>query len=161
MLIDLKKTNCTISNEKFQFYVVDLKIVDFICDFDDWFFKTTKIIKILKWFSCRNISEIRAFIEVYVYYRIWIINFVIIVAFIYRFLKNGKSFMWKKKQKIAMNTLKLTLTTAFALKSLNYFFLINEIILIINFNLKKGSVIFSQVNFKIDKRYSFWYESEL
>ena len=97
MLIDLKKTDCTISDEKFQFYVVDFKIVDFICDFDDWFSETTKMIKILKWFSCRNISEVRAFIEVCVYYKIWIMNFVIIVAFIYRFLKNEEFFVWKEK----------------------------------------------------------------
>ena len=36
-----------------------------------------------------------------------------------------------------MNILKLTLTTAFVLKSLNYFFLIDEIMLTVNFNLKK------------------------
>ena len=36
-----------------------------------------------------------------------------------------------------MNILKLTLTIASALKSLNYFFLIDEIILAMNFNLKK------------------------
>ena len=36
-----------------------------------------------------------------------------------------------------MNILKLTLTTASALKSLNYFFLIDKIILTMNFNLKK------------------------
>ena len=119
MLIDLKKTDCTISDEKFQFYVVNFKIVDFICDFDNWFSETTKIIKILKWFFCRNIFEIRAFIEVCVYYRIKIMNFVIIIVFIYRLLKNEESFMWRKKQKIAMNMLKLTLTTASALKSLN------------------------------------------
>ena len=88
-------------------------------------------------------------------------NFVIIVVFIYRFLKNEKSFVWKKKQKIAMNILKLTLTIAFVLKSLNYFFLIDEIILTVNFNLKKWNVIFSQVNFKIDKRHFFRYENKL
>ena len=86
---------------------------------------------------CRNVFEVRAFIEVCVYYRIWVINFVIIVAFIYCLLKNEEFFMWEKKQKIAMNTLKLTLTIAFVLKSLNYFFLIDEIILTMNFNLKK------------------------
>ena len=141
--MNLKKTDCTISNEKFQFYVADFKIVDFVCDLNDRFFKTTKVIKILKWFSCRNVFEVRAFIKVCVYYKIWIINFVIIVAFIYRLLKNEKLFVWKKKQKIAINILKLTLTTAFVLKLLNYFFLIDEIILTMNFNLKKWNVIFS------------------
>ena len=36
-----------------------------------------------------------------------------------------------------MNISKLTLMIAFVLKSLNYFFLIDEIILTMNFNLKK------------------------
>ena len=70
ILMNLKKTDCTISNEKFQFYVADFKIVDFVCDSNDRFFKMTKMIKILKWFSCQNIFEVRAFIEVCVYYRI-------------------------------------------------------------------------------------------
>ena len=159
--MNLKKTDYTISNEKFQFCVADLKIVDFVYNLNDRFFKTTKMIKILKWFSYRNVSEVCAFIEVCVYYKIWIMNFVIIIVFIYRLLKNGKSFVWRKKQKIIMNILKLTLMIASALKSLNYFFLINEIILTINFNLKKWNVIFSQINFEIDKRYFFWYKSEL
>ena len=143
--------NCTILNEKFQFCVVDFKIVDFIYDSNDKFFETTKMIKILKWFSCRNVFEVRAFIELCVYYKIWIMNFVIITALIYCLLKNEKSFVWKEKQKIVMNILKLTLTTAFVLKSLNYFFLIEKIILIMNFSLKEWSATLSQVNFEINK----------
>ena len=46
--MNLKKTNYIISDEKFQFCVADLKIVDFICDLNDRFFETIKIIKILK-----------------------------------------------------------------------------------------------------------------
>ena len=70
MLIDLKKINYTILNEKFQYCVADFKIVDFICDLNDRFSETMKMIKILKCFFCRNVSEVRAFIEVCVYYRI-------------------------------------------------------------------------------------------
>ena len=69
--------------------------------------------------------------------------------------------MWKKKQKIAMNILKLTLTTASTLKFLNYFFLTDEIILTVNFNLKKWNVIFLQINLEIDKRHFSRYKSEL
>ena len=159
--MNLKKTNYMISDKKFQFCIIDFKIVDFICDSNNKFFETTKMIKILKWSFCRNVFKVRAFIEVCVYYKIWIMNFIIIVAFIYRFLKNEESFIWKEKQKIAMNILKLILTTAFALKSLNYFFLIDKIILIMNFNLKKWNIIFSQINFKIDKRHFFRYKNEL
>ena len=48
MSVNLKKTDYTISNKKFQFYMFDPKIIDFICDSDNRFFKTAKIIKILK-----------------------------------------------------------------------------------------------------------------
>ena len=70
MLMNLEKTNYTILNEKFQFYIVNFKIVDFICNLNDKFFETIKIIKILKWFSYRNVFEVRVFIKVCVYYKI-------------------------------------------------------------------------------------------
>ena len=60
-----------------------------------------------------------------------------------------------------MNILKLTLTTASILKFLNYFSLTDEIILAMNFSLKKWDVILSQINFESDKRYFSRYESEL
>ena len=44
--------------------------MSFIYDLNDKFFETTKIIKILKWFSYRDVFEVRAFIEVCLYYRI-------------------------------------------------------------------------------------------
>ena len=46
--MNLKKTNCTILNEKFQFYVVDLKIVSFICDSNDREIDSIKRIYVLK-----------------------------------------------------------------------------------------------------------------
>ena len=48
MLVNLKKIDYTILNEKFRFYVVNLKIINFVCDLNDKFFETAKMIKILK-----------------------------------------------------------------------------------------------------------------
>ena len=47
---EFRKNNCTILNEKFQFFMSDLKILDFVCDLDNRSFETAKIIKILKWY---------------------------------------------------------------------------------------------------------------
>ena len=93
VFINLEKTNCTISDKKFQFCMFELKIVNFVCDSNNRSFEITKTIKILEWFSCCNISKIRAFINICVYYRIWIINFIIIVSSIYCLLKNGEFFV--------------------------------------------------------------------
>ena len=161
MLVNLEKTNCIISDEKSQFYMSELKIIDFVCDSNDKSSETAKIIKILEWSSCRNVSKVRTFIDVCVYYRIWIINFVIITSFIYRFLKNEKFFVWAEEQKNVMNILKLILTTAPTLKFLNYSSLIDKFILAVVFSLKKWSVILSQINFETSKNHSSRYESDL
>ena len=95
------------------------------------------------------------------YYRIWIMNFIIITFSIYCLLKNEKLFIWTKKQKNVMNILKLILTTASTLKLLNYSFLIDEIILAVNFNLKKWDVILSQINFQTNKNHFSCYKSDL
>ena len=161
MFVNLKKTNCTISNEKFQFCMFELKIVDFVCDSNDRFSETAKIIKILEWSSCCDVSKVRSFINVCVYYRIWVMNFVIIVSFIYCLLKNEESFVWTEEQKNVINILKLILTTAPTLKLLNYSLLINEIILAVDFSLKKWNVILSQINSETSKNHSSRYESDL
>ena len=48
----------------------ELKIVNFVCDLNNKFSEIAKIIKILKWSSYCNISKVRAFINICVYY--WI-----------------------------------------------------------------------------------------
>ena len=70
MLVNLKKTDCMILNEKSQFYIFELKIVDFVCDSNDKFSKTAKIKKILEWPSCCDVSKVRTFINICMYYRI-------------------------------------------------------------------------------------------
>ena len=60
-----------------------------------------------------------------------------------------------------MNTLKLILTTASTLKFLNYSFLIDEIILTVDFSLKKWDVILFQINSETSKNHSSRYESGL
>ena len=143
MLVNLEKISCTISDEKFQFCMSELKIVDFIYDSNDKSSETAKIIKILEWTFYCNVPKVRVFINVCVYYRIWIINFIIIISFIYRLLMNEKFFVWAEEQKNVMNNLKLILTTVSTLRLLNYSSLTDEIILTVNFSLKKWDVILS------------------
>ena len=45
---EFKKNELQISNEKSQFYIFELKIVNFICDSNNRFSETAKIIKILE-----------------------------------------------------------------------------------------------------------------
>ena len=93
ILTDFEKIDCIIFDEKSQFCCADIRIVKFICDDDERHFDIVKIIKIVKWFVCTNVAKVRKFIEICVYYRIFIEKFVIIFVSIYMLLKKNVIFV--------------------------------------------------------------------
>ena len=93
ILINFEKIDCIIFDEKSQFCCVDIRIVEFICDDDEKHSDTIKIIKIVKWFVCTNVAKVREFIEICMYYRIFIEKFVIIFVSIYMLLKKNVIFV--------------------------------------------------------------------
>jgi hypothetical protein len=92
VLVNLERVRCTISEIKSQFYMPKLRIIKFICDTLRRHFNISKIIKIIKWFFPNNVIEVRAFIKVTVYYKIFIKNFAIVAAPIYFLIKKGIRF---------------------------------------------------------------------
>jgi hypothetical protein len=52
------------------------------------------MIKIMEWPSPNDIAEIRIFIGVTVYYKVFIKNFAIIAALIYFLIRKGIRFAW-------------------------------------------------------------------
>ena len=90
--------------------------------------------KIIEWLSCMNIIKARVFIEVCMYYQIWIKDFVIITQLIYILFRKSKAFVWEDSQIQAMKTLKLVLTTASALKFIDYTEDADKIICTVNVN---------------------------
>ena len=158
ILIDFEKIDCIIFDEKFQFCCVDIRIVEFICDDDKRYSDIVKIIKIVKWSVCTNVAKIRKFIEIYVYYRIFIEKFVIIFVSIYMLLKKNVIFVWKSKQQKVMNILKMKFVNSSALITFDYIFE-KKIILIANVNIKNWKKIFMQIRNK--KRHFCKYENEM
>ena len=70
ILADLECAGYMISGVKSQFYMVDIRIIGYLCDIEDRHLDTAKIIKILKWLYCDNIIEARVFLGVYIYFHI-------------------------------------------------------------------------------------------
>jgi hypothetical protein len=70
------------------------RVIKFICDALGRHSNIFKVIKIIKWPFPNDIAEIRAFIKVTVYYKIFIKNFAVIAALIY--------FLIKKKNQICL-----------------------------------------------------------
>ena len=48
ILADLERTGYTISDAKSQFYIVDIKIIRYLCDIEGRYPDTTKVIKIFE-----------------------------------------------------------------------------------------------------------------
>ena len=67
---DLERAGVTIAGAKSQFCCTGIKIVEFICDTDGHHPNTSKVLKILDWPECTDITSARVFIGVCVYYQI-------------------------------------------------------------------------------------------
>ena len=103
VLLNFELVRCIISEEKSQFCMSKIKIMSFVYDFNDRRSESFKVIKIIKWASCQNIISVRAFIEICLYYRVWVEHFVIIAEFIFRLFKKNAIFVWEEKQQKIMN----------------------------------------------------------
>ena len=132
ILVSIELMKAKIAEEKSYWCQNNIIVVRFICDYDDQYLKTIKIVKIVEWLLCMNITEARVFIEVCMYYWIWIKNFVIIAQLIYILFKKNKVFVWENSQIQIMKTFKLILTTISALKIIDYIEDIDKIICTVN-----------------------------
>ena len=137
ILVSIKLAEVKITREKLYWCQDDIIVIRFVCDYDDWHSETVKITKIIEWSSYTNIIKMRAFIEICMYYWIWIKNFTVIAQLIYVLFKKDKAFIWEDLQIQVMKILKLVLMTASALKIINYIEDVGEVICAVDAS-KKG-----------------------
>ena len=111
----------------------------------------------MDWPECTDTTSARAFMGVYIYYRIWIKNFTQVASPIHHLFKKNIPFLWRKKQVEAIDLLKLALTSPPALVSLDYSKDAGEIILAVDASLEGwGGVLMQLVK---GKRHPSRYES--
>ena len=70
----------------------EIRIVGFICDILGRHSNISKVIKIVEWPPPNDISEIRAFIRIVIYYRIFVKNFTLITTSIYALIRKEIEF---------------------------------------------------------------------
>ncbi len=145
VLADLERARITIARAKSQFCCASIKIVGYICDADGRYPDTFKVLKILDWPECTDVTSARAFMGVCVYYRIWVKNFVQVASPIYHLFKKNIPFTQRKDQMKAMDLLKLALTTPPALVSLDYTDRAGDIILEVDASLEGWGGVLMQL----------------
>ena len=135
VLVDIERAGGTIG-PKSQFCLAGMKLVGFVCGAGGRSPDSQKVIKILEWPACTDVTQARAFIGVCVYYRIWVKEFAIVADSIYRLMRKGVEWKWGREQDEAMDALKLALTSAPALVKLDYSEGAGAIILAVDVSLK-------------------------
>jgi RNase H-like domain found in reverse transcriptase len=119
-LADLERAGATLSAIKSMFCMAGLRIVGYICDAEGRHPESAKVLKILEWARCCDLTEAQAFLGICGYYRIWIEFYALIAESIYRLFRKGHVFKWDKKQAEAMEALKDAITSAPALVGIDY-----------------------------------------
>ena len=98
VLCDLERAELTVAEVKSQWCMPGIGVINFIYNLKEHHSDNVKILKIIKWSLCASIAETKAFIEVCVYYQIWISEFVHITASIYYLFQNEVLFKWTRCQ---------------------------------------------------------------
>ena len=110
----------TISGSKSAIGMSGIEIVGFLCDQDGRRPEPRKIQRILDWPVPLCLKDARGFIGIVVYYRIFILDFAIIAAPIFALFRKGRLFLWTDECQLAMDTLKVKITEAPVLISLDF-----------------------------------------
>ena len=111
ILVNVECAEECVSDEKSQFVIKKLRIVSFIYELKEHSSETVKVLKIVKWSLCWSIKDIQAFIELCVYYQLWIKKFVIIVVSIFDLFKKNHTFDWRTEELKVMNCLEIVFST--------------------------------------------------
>jgi hypothetical protein len=157
VLTNIEKIDCIIFEKKSQFCCQRLRVIDFVCDVERRHSDTAKIIKILNSFSCQDVADAREFIEICVFYRVFIADFVFIAQSIYAFLKKNVSFVWEFAQQETINIFKIAFINSFVLTFIDY--AIDVVILAIDASLEDWKKILMIL--RNEKKHSVRYENEI
>jgi hypothetical protein len=120
VLADVERAGATVSGKKCYWGMDRLGIVGYEVAAEGRYPDQSKVLKIAQWPDCRNVTEVRAFLGICVYYRIWVHSFAIRAKPLFTLLKNDVQWTWGELQKKAMATLKSYITSAPALMTPDY-----------------------------------------
>jgi len=161
ILINVECTDESVFDEKSQYIMKQLKIVEFICESNGCSSMINKVLKIVQWRLCQNLKEAHVFINLCVYYWLWINWFIIISSSIYDLFKKNIIFLWMSEQQQTMNKLKILLSTELIRQQLNYDSDTEDIILTVNLSKKEWEFCLMQKAKNDWCCYVCWYDSDV
>ena len=116
----LQRAGSTVSAKKLFIAVPEVVILGHKCTYDGRIPDESKIAKIRDWPSCKSLSDVRAFLGITGYMRVWIQNYSSIACPLVNLTRKGQPFAWHKSHKQAMQTLKDTIINSPSLITIDY-----------------------------------------
>jgi len=145
VLINVECVDECVLKEKSQYIMKQVQIIDCIYKSKRHSSKTVKTLKLINWSSYNSIKDVCAFIDLCIYYQLWIKNFAFIAASIYDLFKKNRVYQWNDEQQKIINKLKIVLSTQSVIQSLSYDENTENIVLIVNSSLKEWNLYFMQI----------------
>ena len=103
-----------------------------------------KVQKIIEWPACTSAKDVRMFLGICVYYRIWIEGFARRAAALFNLLRKDSVFAWTQEAAAAMDDLKHCVTHAPALISIDYCEPLQPIIIAVDGSKKGWGAVLQQ-----------------
>lgn len=120
VLADVERAGGTVSGLKCYWGHDRLGVVGYEVASDGRHPDRKKAAKIADWPECRNPKEVRMFVGICVYYRIWIPSFAIRAKPLFNLMKADAAWVWGDRERLAMQTLKDHITNAPALMTVSH-----------------------------------------
>jgi hypothetical protein len=158
VLADIERAGATISGHKSDFGFDSMIVVGYQVDKYGQHPDQKKIDKIMRWPPCRDSKEVRIFLGICVYYRIWIKGFAMIANPLFLLLRKNRVFEWGSDQEKAISQLKSALCSTPALVSMDYSAPIKDIVVAVDGSKKGWGAVLMQLD-KDGKRHPVRYNS--
>ncbi len=118
VLLNAELAGATIAAVKSQWCQPQAVLLGYLCTPDGRLPDEAKIRKLAEWETCRDVKDVRAFLGLAGFYRIWIRGFAIIAIPLNSLTKKDAEWVWGKAQEEAMHKLRDLVTTAPVLATL-------------------------------------------
>jgi len=116
----LHRASSTVSAKKLFIAVPEIVILGHKCTYEGRVPDESKIAKIRDWPPCKSLTDVRAFLGITGYMRVWIQNYSSIARPLVNLTCKGQAFAWDKQHTQAMQVLKDAIITSPALITIDY-----------------------------------------
>ena len=110
----------TVSAKKLFVAVPEVVILGHKCNYEGRVPDDSKIAKVRDWPACKDVTDVRGFLGLAGYMRIWIRNYSAIARPLVNLTRKGETFIWEDEHANAMQQLKDVIINSSALISIDY-----------------------------------------